>query len=219
VRHATADIYQAMPECLSFVHGHDAEGKQLRGPDADKRLMFLPLPTINHALGRVESIRRVLIAAPPGDTKSIDFIRRRLASHELHTPDSEVVGVLNHFPAWDWVVRQYTGVSRVWSTVTPVILPGHDDRDPRKAEGLLRKAMVQSGLSREVVAGVEALHWRLVGFRAGTELALRYLRPEQPRGPVYHVQVRFGQAVVGPLAVGAGRYRGFGLFAAEGDSA
>lgn len=146
-------------------------------------------------LNRVESIRRVLIAAPPGDTHRIADLRRRLACHDL-TYHDKVVGVLNPIASGDWVVRQYTRVSREWSTVTPVVLPGHDDHEPRKAEGLLRKALVQSGV----------------------ELAGRYERAGLPGGPMYHVQVRFGQDVSGPLAVGAGRYRGFGVMAAEGDA-
>jgi CRISPR-associated protein Csb2 len=30
-----------------------------------------------------------------------------------------------------------------------------------------------------------------------------------------HVRLRFAEPFSGPLAIGAGRYRGFGLFAAE----
>ena len=52
---------------------------------------------------------------------------------------------------------------------------------------------------------------------AGVEPAWRYEVPaELERWPRYHVRVRFARAVPGPLAVGAGRYRGFGLFAADG---
>jgi len=32
---------------------------------------------------------------------------------------------------------------------------------------------------------------------------------------VYHVRVHFAHPVKGPLAIGAGRYRGMGLFAAD----
>ena len=55
-----------------------------------------------------------------------------------------------------------------------------------------------------------------MGFRAGVELARRYEVPANlKKFPAWHVRVRFPQAVGGPMAVGAGRYRGLGLFAGE----
>jgi CRISPR-associated protein Csb2 len=130
-----------------------------------------------------------------------------------------VKGLLNILPTSDWVLRQYTGTARDWSTVTPVVWPGHDDKDAKKAGEMLRKAFVQAGLPPELVAGIggDDLDWRPVGFRAGLDLAYRYAVPDKLRGRLSHVRVRFPQPVRGPLAVGAGRYRGFGLFARDGD--
>lgn len=206
------------PDFDSFVHGHTADSKQTKGEHADERFMYLPLPTINAKLGRVESIRRVLIAAPPGFQDRIDWLRRRLSGHEL-VWDTEVKGLLNALPDSDWVLGRYTGPkegSRTWSTVTPVVLPGFDDRDAATAERLLRRAFGHAGFSEEVVRDL-GLVWRNVGFRAGVDLASRYCLPDRLNGPRYHVRVRFAYPVRGPLAVGAGRYRGLGLFAAEYD--
>lgn len=215
LRHATAEVCHGWPDLAAFVHGHDADGSQAKGDRADRRFQYLPLPTINHALQRVESIRRVLIAAPPDCRDRIDFIRRRLAGQELVEIGGEVRGLLNILPTGDWVLKQYTGTSCAWSTVTPVIWPGYDDRDAGKAEKLLRKAFVDAGISQELVNGIEALEWRHVGFRAGLELARNYRRPDHLTGSMYHLRVRFPHPVAGPLAVGAGRYRGFGLFAID----
>lgn len=218
VRHATGEVCKEWPfgDVAGFVHGHDATGNQLRGEGADARFMYLPLPTINAKLGRVESIRRVLIAAPPGFQDRIDWIGRRLQGQEL-VWDADVKGMLIDLPDSDWVLRQYTAESQVWSTVTPVVWPGHDDRDQDKAERLLRKAFVDAGLSDELVKGVTELSWRNVGFRAGVDLASRYNLPDRLTGPRYHVRVRFAHPVRGPLAVGAGRYRGLGVFAMQAD--
>jgi CRISPR-associated protein Csb2 len=172
--------------------------------------MYLPLPTINAKLNRVESIRRVLIAAPVGCQDRIDWIRRRLSGQEL-VWDGKPVGLLNILPRSDWVLQQYTDEARVWSTVTPVIWPGHDDHNPRKAEAILRKAFVDAGLSQEIVDGIEELDWRPVGFRAGLDLAHRYACPENLKGRRYHVRVRFAHSIFGPVVIGAGRYRGLGL--------
>jgi CRISPR-associated protein Csb2 len=219
VRNATAAACDGWPfgDIAGFVHGHDAEGNQLAGDGADDRFMYLPLPSIERRGDRghhVGSIRRVLVAAPPRFADRVDWVRRRLPGREL-VWDGEVKGLLNLLPTSDWVLRRYTGESRVWSTVTPVVMPGHDDGDPDKAERLLRKAFEQSGLPAELVRSVE-LEWRSVGFRPGVELVRRYQLPESPKKlPPYHVRVRFTVPVRGPLAVGAGRYRGLGVFAGE----
>lgn len=217
IRHATARVCDGWPfgSIEGFVHGHDGPDKQLKGERANERFMYLPLPTINPALHRVEAIRRVLVAAPPGFSSRVDWIRRRLPGQDLTAPDGEVTGLLNLLPTSDWVLSRYTQPARTWSTVTPVVWPGHDDCDAGKAERILRKAFVHSGLAPEFVAGIEELEWRTVGFRAGVDLAYRYQRPDHMNGRMYHVRVRFPHPVSGPISVGAGRYRGFGLFAAE----
>lgn len=219
MRHAVGEVCRGWPhgDIEGFVHGHDGPGKPLKGERANERFMYLPLPSIERRgdLGRhVGAIRRVLITAPPGFSERVEWVRRRLAGWEL-VSDGRGVGILNILPTSDWVLQQYTRAARVWSTVTPVVWPGHDDRDERKAEAILRRAFEQAGLAAEVVAGIQELDWRSVGFRAGVYLAQRYLRPEHMTGRVCHVRVRFSHPVAGPLAVGAGRYRGFGLFAVE----
>jgi len=165
-------------------------------------------------------------------------VRRRLPGQELLNLKGEPVGLLNILPTSDWVLRQYVGESRTWSTVTPIILPGHDDPDGlrkklnnrptseeqknllerlnRRIVSLLHKAFLQAGLSPELVDTIEELDWSRVGFRAGLDLADRYLRPDKLNGPQYHVRVRFPHRIRGPLAIGAGRYRGLGVFATEG---
>ena len=239
MRHVTGKVCDGWPfeETAAFVHGHDAAGNQIKGDKADRRFMYLPLPTINHKLNRVEAIRRVLIVAPAGCKDEIDWVRRRLPGQELQNLDGQSVGLLNILPTSDWVLKQYVGEAQTWSTVTPVILPGHDDPDglrkklnnrptseeqknllerlDRRIAGLLHKSFLQAGLSPELVNSIAELDWRRVGFRAGLDLADRYQRPEHLNGRPYHVRVRFAHPIRGPLAVGAGRYRGLGIFAVE----
>jgi CRISPR-associated protein Csb2 len=125
------------------------------------------------------------------------------------------VACLEPLQEHDWVLSRYVACSDTWSTVTPVVLPGHDDRDGRKAEKLLRRAFLQAGLAPEVVDGVRDLEWRPTGFRPGVEHVARYLVPDRLVGPRFHVRVRFGSRVAGPLAIGSGRHRGMGVFAIE----
>ncbi len=224
LRHATAEVCRdwPYPDLASFVHGHDAADaeKPLKGEGADRRFQYLPLPSVERRGERgnyIGAIRRVLIVAPLGCRDRIEWIRRRLPSGDLQW-EGELKGMLNPLEPSDWVLKQYTGTASTWSTVTPVLLPGYDDRDPAKAEGLLRRAFVHAGIAQEVVDGIAELAWRQVGFRAGVDLARNYTRPDKLTGSAYHVRVTFPQQVFGPLAIGAGRYRGLGLFAAEDSS-
>jgi CRISPR-associated protein Csb2 len=228
VRNATTDVCRGWPFAreVEFVHGHDPAdpNKPLKGADADARFSYLPLPSVERRGDggeRVTSIRRVLVTAPVGCGGQVEWVRRRLSGHELVREDrpGEAVGLLTLLPRSDWVLRQYIGEGEVWSTVTPVLLPGYDDRDPAKAEGLLREALGHAGLPAEVV-GPSEVELRRFGFRAGVEPARGYERAENLRRfPAYHVRVRFSRPAVGPLAVGAGRYRGFGLFVREDETA
>jgi CRISPR-associated protein Csb2 len=222
VRHAVASLARAhgWPDTRInvFVHGKTADGEgPAKGEQSPDRFCYLPLPTINRALGRVEAIRRVLIVGPARCRQEIDWVRRALAGAVLENDAGAAAALLTILPASDGVVRQYVRDSATWSTVTPVVLPGHDDRHPAKAEKLLRTAFAQAGYDQQLLDQT-ALEWRRVGYWPGTDLASRYLPPENlGRRPLYHVLARFPQPIPGPVAVGSGRFRGFGLFAAMND--
>ena len=223
-----------------FVHGKTTDGANLsNGQPSPDRFQYLPLPTINHALNRVESIRRILLVAPPHCGHQIAWARRAMAGAELVNDEGVATALLTILPSSDWVLRQYVDESRTWATVTPVIIPGYDDPDhlrrklkagvdaetqkryldrlDARMDVLLRKAFRQAGYANELVEQAE-LDWREVGFRSGVELASRYMPPKNLNtSPRVHVQVRFPAPVSGPIAVGSGRFRGFGLFAASTD--
>ena len=243
VRNAIADVANQQgwtkTQINEFIHGKTPDGaKPHSGPASPDRFQYLPIPTINHALGRIESIRRVLIAAPPHCNQQIAWARRAMAGAEMKN-NNQVEALLTILPTSDWVLRQYLEPSTTWSTVTPVILPGYDDPDhlrrklkdchdaetqkrylarlDERVESLLRKAFRQAGYSNELVEQLE-LEWREVGFHRGVELASRYLPPENlNHAPRIHVRVRFPSNVQGPIAIGSGRFRGFGLFARTGE--
>jgi hypothetical protein len=134
--------------------------------------------------------------------------RTRAAGGRRHPPR----GAAAHRPARSRPGREaLPRPARVWTTVTPVRRPGFDDRDRDKAEKLLRKAFADAGLPPP--AGVQ---WRGVGNRAGVDLAQQFEPPENLKDyPRFHVRVTWATPVPGPAAVGAGRYRGFGLFVAD----
>src|SRR5262249_54567898 len=138
----------------------------------------------------VGSIRRVLVVGPPGGApEATPWARRALSGRELVPADSATRGaLLSLIPESDGRLRHYVGASEVWSTVSPVVLPGYDDGQAGKAERLLRKAMEQAGLPRTLAQNAE-VDWRPSGFRPGSEPATRYEQPAYLRGfPRYHVR-------------------------------
>jgi CRISPR-associated protein Csb2 len=232
VRHAVADLARQMrpfgwtdADINTFVHGHTPDGQRpAHGPDAGRRFAYLPLPSLERRGGAslvVTALRRILVVGPPGFERQVAWVQV-LSGHELTPVDEQTPPASLRIIEKPLVLlradpnlRPYLGTSAVWSTVTPVVLPGFDDGEPGKTERLLRKALEQAGVPAELV-GAASLEWRRVGFWAGVELATRYRLPESIPFPRYHVRVRWPAPVQGPLAVGAGRYRGLGVFAIEG---
>jgi CRISPR-associated protein Csb2 len=231
VRNALADLAKQMrpfawtdADINTFVHGHTPDGRHpAHGSDADHRFAYLPIPSIERRGGAgvvVTAIRRVLVVGPPGGEKQVAWARvlsgRELTPLNAQTPPAALRIIEKPAAALrtDPNLGPYVGTGATWSTVTPVVLPGFDEGKTEKAEQLLRRAFEQAGFPSELVRGAR-LEWRRVGFRAGVDLATRYRQPESIRFPRYHVRVRWSVPVRGPLAVGAGRYRGLGIFAAE----
>ena len=231
-------------------HGHSNDGGRhlAVGP---QRFAYLPLPSIE-GRGRgkarvVGSVRRVMLSCfAEGCEDEIAWARRMLSGQELVDKGSQQpVALLSLIPANEKVVRCYTQAATTWATVTPIVLPGYDDPDHlwRRArsgklssdqqrrmlerlsvriDGLLRKAILQAGISRELADHAE-LGWRKVGFWPGTDLADRYGVPDHlKRFPRFHVKVSWRDArglplqVPGPVCFGGGRFYGLGLFAASG---
>jgi CRISPR-associated protein Csb2 len=194
----------------------------------------------------------MLAAFDEGYEREIEWARSAL-SGQLLIPEQaqkiectevarEPLGVLSLLPAADPVVRSYLRPSSTWATVTPVVLPGHDDpahyrrrlKDGVKSEeqkrllgilservaGLIRKAITQAGIS-QAMADMARIEWRKAGYWRGTELADRYGVPDHlKRFPRYHVKIQWrdesGQSITvpGPICLGGGRFYGLGLMAA-----
>jgi CRISPR-associated protein Csb2 len=217
-RHATANAAnQQLREqdwVDSYVNGHRSTGEDTR-----PRFSYLPLPTIEHR-GQgalvVGGIRRVILAElTEASTSYRSWARQMLPGQFLideKTGDSKAM--LTPLNESDWVLRQYTGPSDTWASVTPVVLPGSDDGKFAKANKLFCKALRHAGYWPEALAADP--EFRNVSFWPGSDLALRFQRPDYLRNgcwSVYHVRLRWKQPIKGPLALGAGRHCGLGVFA------
>jgi CRISPR-associated protein Csb2 len=232
-----------------FVLGHREPrpgGRHV--PVGPRRFAYLPLPSLDaRDEGRsrvVGSVRRVMLASFADDcAEEVEWARRALSGQDLVDENTkQPVALLSLIPESEKVVRRYTRPAAEWATVTPVVLPGYDDpkhyrrrisgdtdateqedllrRLEDRIDGLLRKAIVQAGLS-EVLADHAELEWRKGGFWAGVDLAERYGVPDHLRRfPRLHVRIQWRDsqggrvAIPGPICLGGGRFYGLGLFAA-----
>lgn len=201
-----------------FLAGHTS-GTEKTPP----RFSYLVLPTIGHK-HTDGMIRRVLIAEPHGSSGTY----ARWASHRLGNAmliDKAGRGQAYLAPAQsdDNVLKKYVGTATRWETVTPVILPGYDgvrsvkasDQRPTKAEKMLFKCMEQADIPLAAVKHVymrKAPYWP-GSFHPKCYHLPDYLKHPQPR-PGWHVCLVFRQPFTGPLALGAGRHCGLGVFAA-----
>jgi CRISPR-associated protein Csb2 len=115
------------------------------------------------------------------------------------------------------MVGRYVRESQVWSSVTPVVLPGLDDGKQAKAEGLFLKAAAQV---RIPIEAIESVTLRKAPFWRGAIHPRHYFVPAYLRSFArWHVTVCFREPVPGPLAIGAGRHVGLGILAVVDDAA
>jgi CRISPR-associated protein Csb2 len=205
---AREDSHQFPGGSEVYVAGHT--GKEKRTPP---RFSYLPLPTLGHEHAD-GMIRRLVIAEPfGGDGAHALWAQNRLSNAVLRDQDGNDRGVL--LDLWRTssaaVVGRYVNEAREWATVTPVILPGFDDGRYAKAEKLFMAAMRDADLP---IGAVEDLTIRRAPFWPGSQHPRQYAVPAYLKLlPAWHVRVVLSEPVTGPLAIGAGRHAGLGIFA------
>ena len=185
--------------------------------NAEKRIWVQPLPNAGHrhADGR---IRRVMLTAPEGVDEDdwIDVLSRLPGEPLVPVGQHSPIGALAPLANPDPMMDRFRGEARRWTTVTPVVLPGHDQRrgkprPQRTIQRLLRHAGIAEAL-------LESVTMEPAAKLPGSEHPARYRRPEHlARYPCTHMSVQWKMPVTGPLALGAGIGYGLGLFVPIGD--
>lgn len=225
VRHLSKELMQQSPPegvqgdwVERYVAGHrDMQAEQHR------QFSYIPLPSIGHPHAD-QAVRRVMIVAPIGDDDLLRHLARRLAGQQLRPEKGDEFGeqdppelVRVHR---DKVARRYTDPANTWSSVTPVILPGHDDHKPAKTVKLIEKALAQSGIEQPCT-----FKWSAFSQWPESLSAHKYNRDKKPIGYIrpdhlstmtaVHLTLAFNDNLKspGPLVIGAGRHCGFGLMA------
>ncbi len=223
VRHATAEALReegySSEEIDTYILGHGEQGHR-------RHVSFVPIPTIRTMHGD-GAIRRVMVVEPSdSDSGTTRLLQWKLAPRVLHKliesdtqqrktePVCSLAEPQYGDPVWPYYLPNEK--KRVWHSVTPVILHGHNSEHGKfslkKTDQLLYEAFESSGYSRDSIA---ELSFQSAPFWQGTEGALTIRVPEHlKKWPRYHIAVQFRQATFGPLLVGIGRHYGIGLFAA-----
>ena len=201
--------------------GHTPTGT----PSAQPHLALLPLPFVGseHADGRILGLALALPRdLPPGEAGRClaDFlyeqetglprITRLFAGKWL---ECRVEREVREKPPaslnpWSW-----TRPSRIWATVTPVALDRHFDGKEKweRAGKSVKDACERIGLPRprEVMLHPVSL---VEGVPHAREFPYLIRKSDGGRRYHSHAVLIFDEPIRGPVIVGAGRFRGYGLF-------
>jgi len=200
----------------SYILGHRDAGSELH-----RQLSYLPLPSIGME-HTDPAVRRVMIASPLGDDRVLHHLAKVIGGQKLKpTPETNIAQPPTLvYTRDDRVARCYLESATEWASVTPVILPGHDDHKPEKTRKLIVKALEQSGVEQPCEFVWSAVPWFPKSLSAHkydrNKKPTGYIRPDHLLGKTaIHLRLHFddGLKVPGPLVIGAGRHCGFGLLA------
>jgi CRISPR-associated protein Csb2 len=213
------------PEWLT---GHAANGSQSK----QSRPAFLPLGFVDrqHADGHLLGIAIVV----PRDFQHTERLFELFGAHDGNNPHEIEVGMpylsltvrnphldnreigkldleLDERPEGrrQFTLKSFTWTHahRIWTTVTPIMLPQFPRRE-LMTEEVVARACVDAGYPNPVAVRVSyAPLMRGVPHARAFHVKPRIGRP--PR-PLIHATVKFPMPVHGPVLIGAGRYSGYG---------
>lgn len=217
-------------------------GRDATEADKALRTRIVPLPSIGH-IHVDRSIRRVLVEVPPdcpirADDVAWAFTGLVIASHGINAETGEITAqdysIEQLVTADDDSQLRHYGIgreaisSRLWRSVTPLALPtaprhmgrtqvkeqakngSERQAENRSATHAVMQALRHAGLRHRVNnvrlqrEPFEAKGERAEAFAEGTRFCKHQL---------WHVEIEFAEAIVGPLLLGNGRYSGLGLMA------
>jgi len=113
---------------------------------------------------------------------------------------------------------RWTQASLIWTTVTPIILDRHPkphfNKNPEAWResccSIIKMACERIGLPMPIEIDVSRQS-RLIGVPSASSFVAPASRPGRPVRFHVHASLKFSEPVEGPLLLGAGRYRGYGL--------
>jgi CRISPR-associated protein Csb2 len=203
-----------------WVSGHTNEGK----PSEMPHLAFVPMAFVGakHADGRIMGASLVLPRDIPPEEAGACLnvvlgdehgLPKKIRLFDGQWFECNVEVDLRESPPFNMRAFTWTQPSRVWASITPVVLDRHYDGPDKwdKAAIVVKDACERIGLPRpsEVILQPTSL---VEGTPHAREFP--YLKRKRDGGRMHHTHavLIFDQKVCGPILIGAGRYRGYGFF-------
>lgn len=219
----------------SWLSGHQigASG-QTTGPATACHLSIFPLAFVgtSHATGHLLGLG---IAVPRPEDIGVDPAAFRFQWRQALTALLGADGELELSPpdkAWTFRVEpeespdpklalrpsRWTRPATTWSSITPIILERHPkphfDKDPvawrKSCEAIIGDACLRLGLPLPERIDVSP-HSPISGVPPAFAFAAPASRSGRPPRFHVHASLQFAEPIAGPLLLGAGRYRGYGL--------
>ena len=209
---------QRPPEWFS---GHRADGR----PSADPHLALIPLAFVGsvHADGSIVGLGIVVPSAsqPQEVGRTLEpilrDIRTGLPRDDLRLFDGQwfecsVQLESRERPPQNLQRETWTRASRFWASVTPVVFNRHFDGEAKweRAAESVKDACSHIGLPRPVEVLLHPVSL-LEGVPHAREFPQLVRKRDGGRQMHAHAVVIFEEPVVGPVLIGAGRFRGYGL--------
>ena len=224
-----AGMGAAIPEVVS---GHTPSGAPTRQahlaiaplafagyPHADGHVLgFALIPPRGATFDEMKGLRKAFEKVAPYDEKTARRVLT-LQGRPLNEPLRLAPVPSDGTPKRSLASEPYLKPSRIWASVTPVVLERHlKGRGDAEIRGLVARACENAGLPRPAPERIRASkHSAVEGMpparpSAGEPPWTRWKVPESLASrQLVHAVIDFGEDVPGPVILGAGRFTGLGL--------
>ncbi len=211
-RSAILSLYpDPIPEIIS---GHQQDGSPLKAP----HLSVVPHIDMGHSFARGHLMGFSLILPDSADpevrtalgaaaAKLYDLKLGRLGSFQVQLIEPDLI---QYFPI-GLDLSHYEGSSKVWATVTPIVLGKHPKPSSlgpgRNGGPVFKEACLMAGIPQP-----EEIIPMSTSVFEGVALSRDFAVPQKFRKYLrMHAILRFRESLNGPAIVGSGRFSGFGL--------
>ena len=219
---ATARLSDALPH-KSALFERVIIGRGSGPADFAQRIRLIPIPSVG-ASHTDPSIRRIMVEVPANCPVRLDDLRWAFAGIQPFDPSTGQIWSGSLVSTHDSrMADHFTRSGRVFCSITSVALP---TAPRRRLEVSDRKTGEERGWEERRAAGALIQALRHVGIRTRPTDILVRKEPFHRRGVraekfadgsrfskhvLWHVELRFHEAISGPLVIGDGRFCGLGL--------